>query len=150
MFKNLFFWTHRTACGIIVPQPGIEPVPPAVEVQSPNHWTSREVPKNIFFKYFRKKDVVLICASKMILTQSPCWKIKTWLLIVKKIPRNAAGHVPILSPLLLALRFFMGRVIVVISSLETMTYLLLSPTQCFFLTCCTAASWLLIRVTWRA
>ena len=25
-----------TACGIPVPQPGIEPVPPAVEEQSPN------------------------------------------------------------------------------------------------------------------
>ena len=26
------------------PQPGIEPVSPAVEVQSPNHWTAREFP----------------------------------------------------------------------------------------------------------
>ena len=32
-----------TACRILVPQPGIEPVPPAVEVQSPNHWTTGEV-----------------------------------------------------------------------------------------------------------
>ena len=28
--------------GILVPQPGIEPGPPAVEAQSPNHWTARE------------------------------------------------------------------------------------------------------------
>ena len=28
------------ACGILVPQPGIEPVSPAVEAQSPNHWKS--------------------------------------------------------------------------------------------------------------
>ena len=33
------------ACGVLAPQPGIEPVPPALEVQSPNHWTSREVPR---------------------------------------------------------------------------------------------------------
>ena len=30
--------------GILVPRPGIEPVPPAVEAQSPNHWTAREFP----------------------------------------------------------------------------------------------------------
>ena len=38
------FWQHRKACGILVPQPGMEPVPPAAEAQSPNHWTAREVP----------------------------------------------------------------------------------------------------------
>ena len=32
------------ACGISVPRPGIEPGPPAVEAQSPNHWTAREFP----------------------------------------------------------------------------------------------------------
>ena len=31
------------ACGILVPQPEVEPVPPAVEAQSLNHWTAREV-----------------------------------------------------------------------------------------------------------
>ena len=30
-----------TACRILVPQPGIEPTPLAVRVQSPNHWTTR-------------------------------------------------------------------------------------------------------------
>ena len=33
------------ACRILVPRRGIKPVPPAVEAQSLNHWTSREVPK---------------------------------------------------------------------------------------------------------
>ena len=35
-----------TLCGreILVLPPGIEPVPPAVEAQSLNHWTSKEVP----------------------------------------------------------------------------------------------------------
>ena len=32
-------------CGILVPQPGIEPVPPALEVQSLNHRTITKVPK---------------------------------------------------------------------------------------------------------
>ena len=42
------FWLRRTACGILVPRPGIEPVPPAVEAQGPNHWTAREFPQCIF------------------------------------------------------------------------------------------------------
>ena len=36
------------ACGILVPRPGIEPVHPALEAWSPNHWTAREVPKHGF------------------------------------------------------------------------------------------------------
>lgn len=31
-------------CGILVPQPGNEPVPPTVVAQSPSHRTTREVP----------------------------------------------------------------------------------------------------------
>ena len=38
----IFFWPCPTACGILVPQPGIEPMPPAVEAQCPNHWTVKE------------------------------------------------------------------------------------------------------------
>ena len=38
------FQSHWAACKILVPQPGIEPLPPAVEAQSLNHWTAREVP----------------------------------------------------------------------------------------------------------
>ena len=34
-------------CG--TPRPGFEPVPPAVKVWSPNHWTTREV-RMIFLK----------------------------------------------------------------------------------------------------
>ena len=32
------------ACGILVPQPGIEPTTPALEGGFLNHWTTREVP----------------------------------------------------------------------------------------------------------
>ena len=31
------------ALRILVSQPGIRPVPPAVEVRNPNHWAAREV-----------------------------------------------------------------------------------------------------------
>ena len=36
----------------LVPRPGIEPVPPALGAQSPNHWTAREVPVNILKKIY--------------------------------------------------------------------------------------------------
>ena len=40
----------HAGCGILVPQPGIEPAPPAVGAQSPNPWTAREVPPyNAYF-----------------------------------------------------------------------------------------------------
>ena len=42
-FNLLSFWLHHVAHGIFVPRPGIEPVPLAVEIQSLNHWTVREV-----------------------------------------------------------------------------------------------------------
>ena len=35
------------AWGILVPLPGIESVPPAVEVQSPNYWTASEFPMTL-------------------------------------------------------------------------------------------------------
>ena len=38
------FWLCLLASGILVPWPGIEPAPPAVEAQSLNHRTAREVP----------------------------------------------------------------------------------------------------------
>lgn len=41
----LIFWMHHATCGNLLPQPGIEPTPPALEARSLNHWTSREVPK---------------------------------------------------------------------------------------------------------
>ena len=46
-----FFWPCCATCGILVPRPGFEPVPPAVEVQSPNHWTAREFPSFTLLKW---------------------------------------------------------------------------------------------------
>ena len=49
MSRDIFFFfgPRYVACGILVLQPEIEPVPPAVEVWSLNHWTAREVPRDI-------------------------------------------------------------------------------------------------------
>ena len=32
------------ACGILVPQPGVKSVPPALKAQSPNCWTTGKFP----------------------------------------------------------------------------------------------------------
>ena len=37
----------QTVCVILFPQPGIEPMPPALEAESLDHWTSRNDPKLI-------------------------------------------------------------------------------------------------------
>ena len=39
--------------GILVPWPGIEPGPLAVEAQSPNHWTTREFPGSHSFEGYK-------------------------------------------------------------------------------------------------
>ena len=45
-----FFWLHFKACSTLVPTSGIKPVLLAVEAQSLNHWTTREVPKVLIFR----------------------------------------------------------------------------------------------------
>ena len=52
-FSSFFkiFWLFCAACGILVPQPGIEPVSPAVEAWSLNHWTTREGPVLFLFEF---------------------------------------------------------------------------------------------------
>ena len=43
-FVTGVFQPHHQACGIFVPWPGMDPAPSAMEAQSRNHWTTREVP----------------------------------------------------------------------------------------------------------
>ena len=52
IYLFIYFWPHRAACGILVPQPGIEPEPPALAMQSLNCWTTREVPRQGFWSNF--------------------------------------------------------------------------------------------------
>ena len=44
------FWCCFTTRGILVPQPGIEPMPLALGAQSLNHWTAKEVLNKSKFK----------------------------------------------------------------------------------------------------
>ena len=43
-----FFLPSNAARRILVPWPGIKPVPFTVEAGSVNHWTTREVPRHKF------------------------------------------------------------------------------------------------------
>ena len=42
-FFRIFLFGHMTS-GILAPQPGIEPMSPALEEWNLNHWTTRELP----------------------------------------------------------------------------------------------------------
>lgn len=44
--KNLRLLPRHSACWILLPSPGLGPMPPAVGPPSPNYWTTREVPAN--------------------------------------------------------------------------------------------------------
>ena len=65
--STFFFWLHHPACGILAPQPGIEPAPSAVKAGSPNHWTSREFPVYIYFFFFFNEFIYLFIYFW------PCW-----------------------------------------------------------------------------
>ena len=41
--RNLYFWPCHAVCRILIPLPGIKPVPPALGPQSFNHWTARDI-----------------------------------------------------------------------------------------------------------
>ena len=52
LYFYLFIFCHTIQhAGILVPRPGIEPLPPAVEAWSPNHWITREVPLQDILKH---------------------------------------------------------------------------------------------------
>ena len=55
VFFCLFVWLHCTACGILFPWPGIEPVPLVVEAGSLNNWTAREVCDLMWVVHWRQK-----------------------------------------------------------------------------------------------
>ena len=65
----LFVFVH-TACRILVPWPGMEPIPPAVGVWSLNCWTLLEVPgtsqgpfEQSQFSFFERSDCLISSAS---------------------------------------------------------------------------------------
>ena len=57
IFLNfLLFCSCHVACGILVPQPGIELGPPALKVWSLNCWTAKEIPRWHNYLYRKYKE----------------------------------------------------------------------------------------------
>ena len=65
-----FVWPCCVACIILIPWPGMEPMSPALESQSLNHWTIREAPATFSFCVF-----VLPCLS---VANSEEYDIEKW------------------------------------------------------------------------
>ena len=63
LFFVFVFCPYCTACGTLVPQPGIETFL-AVKVRSPNHWATREFPGIMllwsFFAFTHGEDINLL------------------------------------------------------------------------------------------
>ena len=62
IFKSYFiyFLRHCAAHGILIPRLAIKPVTPGVGMWSPNHWTTREFPKGLFFCFFFFKNFMYL------------------------------------------------------------------------------------------
>ena len=59
----LFTWLHHVECWILVPWPGIEPLPPVLEAQNLNHWTTKEVLRTSVLDYTQLRNKHLMCKS---------------------------------------------------------------------------------------
>ena len=68
------------------PQPGIEPMPPAVEAWSLNHWITREVPHNEIFILFQYNFLKKIWAFVI-------------LFLFKRLENNVKQHIQLSSNL---------------------------------------------------
>ena len=74
LFYCVFFFyllACFSACGILVPLPGIEPSPPAVEAWSLNHWAIREVPITDFMEGGPRRGITVQHQNNLQLNQRP-------------------------------------------------------------------------------
>ena len=71
------FRPHQAACGILVPQPGIEPVHRALGARILNHWTAWEVPLCIFRFMQRQGNGSPLLGVEKLLRGSLCYHVGT-------------------------------------------------------------------------
>lgn len=57
------FWPCHMACGILVPRPGLNLFPPAIEVWSLNNWPARSLIFTFSDSFFTYKHSVSFCSS---------------------------------------------------------------------------------------
>ena len=75
MIFFLNFWLHPIACGTLVPQPGIEPALPALEVQRLHHWIPGEVTLMVWNDNFLLSASLLLYQSVLHCKQEPSFLI---------------------------------------------------------------------------
>lgn len=98
LFFFLFFCLHHNESRILDPQPGTEPMPPAVEVWNSNHWTNREIPvlfttRMILNMSLNVSFIQIHWVIKKIKEEHPCK-----MLVCGKSPLNATSFLlPFLS-----------------------------------------------------
>ena len=74
---------------ILAPGPGIKPMPPAVEAQSHNHWTSREVPDLHFLVATNMRDLQTFLQVNIVIALEIDFHQHTYTL-QQHLPRNLA------------------------------------------------------------
>ena len=91
-FCFMFWFFGQEACDLLAPQPGIKPVPPALEGRL-NHWTAREVPTWV------------LSANFSVVTKPSLWILMSSLLRIHlKCPHND-------FPQMLPDRMILGRIL---------------------------------------
>ena len=87
LFLIFLFWLH-SCMRILVPQPGVKPVSPAVEAKILNHWATREVPE-VSFLYTHTHTHThthLLCLLHLInLGGSDTWG---WIILCHGLPKR--------------------------------------------------------------
>ena len=58
--SSIHLLTYVFSLALLIPQPGVKPMPPAVEAWSPNHWTAREVPPPTCLLFFSLFSFIII------------------------------------------------------------------------------------------
>ena len=82
----IFFFlvlSHWVACRILIPQPEFKPVPPAVEVRSPEHWTTREFPYELFV-FWEIKPLLVVSFVYIFSSQWIIFSFCLWFLLLYK------------------------------------------------------------------
>ena len=89
------YWLCCTACGVLVPWPGIEPVPHAVEAWSPDHWATSELPRLCMLKCIIWLFLAHVYTHKIITTEidhEHTYYSQSFLLSVLSIPSLILGN----------------------------------------------------------
>ena len=118
----LSFWPHHAACGILVPQPEMEPAPPAVEAQSLNLQTTREVLPALF----NMAGATQGCEYQEVGLIRLCWGLG---------PRDRTTAEPVLEHLLPDFLLCDIRSPIVIVLLTAQSILIALPQKSFFFFC---------------